>query len=88
MDKQQFNPQTQFGFQPFNTGQFQYPYPAFNQQLPFLQPNPSQITHMNTMDGSVRRPTEADLAEKIKRRLEQRRIPKENWPFYTEAPES
>ena len=43
---------------------------------------------MNTMDGSVRRPTEADLAEKTKRRLEQRRIPRENWPFYTEAPES
>ena len=43
---------------------------------------------MNTMYGSVRRQTEADLAEKMKRRLEQRRIPEENWPFYTEAPES
>ena len=43
---------------------------------------------MNTMDGSVSRPTEADLAEKTKRRLEQRRIPRENWPFYTEAPET
>ena len=36
----------------------------------------------------MRRPTEADLAEKMKRRLEQRRIPKENWLFYTKAPES
>ena len=48
----------------------------------------SQINHMNTMDGSVRRPTETDLAEKMKKKLEQRRIPKENWLFYTKAPES
>ena len=40
------------------------------------------------MDGSVRRPTEADLVEKIKKKLEQRRIPKKNWFFYTKAPES
>ena len=28
------------------------------------------------------------MAEKMKKKLEQRRIPKENWHFYTKAPES
>ena len=88
IDRQQYNPQTHFGFQSLNTGQFQYPFPVFNQQVPFLQPNPSQINHINAMDGSVRRPTEADLVEKIKKKLEQRRISKKNWFFYTKAPES
>ena len=43
---------------------------------------------MNAMGGLARRPTEEDKAEKIKRKLEQRKIPAENWHFYIEAPES
>ena len=42
---------------------------------------------MNTVEGLARRPTEEDKAEKIKRKLEQRKIPAENWHFYIEAPE-
>ena len=43
---------------------------------------------MNAVEGLARRPTEEDKAEKIKRKLEQRKIPAENWHFYIEAPES
>ena len=28
------------------------------------------------------------MAEKMRKKLEQRKIPKENWHFYTKAPES
>ena len=78
----QHNPQTQYGFQSLNAGQYQYSFPVFNQQGPFIQPNPSQIHHMNAMEGLARRPTEEDMAEKMKRKLEQRKIPEENWHFY------
>ena len=82
MGRQQYNPQTQFVFQSLNAGQYQYSFPVFNQQGPFIQPNPSQIHHMNTMEGLARRPTEEDMTEKMKRKLEQRKIPEENWHFY------
>ena len=52
-----------------------------------MPPNSSQIQHMNAVEGPARRPTEEDKAEKIKRKLEQRKIPAENWHFYIEAPE-
>ena len=43
---------------------------------------------MNAVESLARRPTEEDKAEKIKRKLEQRKIPAENWQFYINAPES
>ena len=38
------------------------------------------------MGGLANRPTEKDMAEKIKKKLGQRKIPTENWRFYIEAP--
>ena len=74
MGKQQYipqhNPQMQYGFQTLNAGQYQYSFPVFNPQGPFVRPNPSQIHHMNTMEDLARRPTEEDMAEKMKRKLE------------------
>ena len=40
------------------------------------------------MESLARRPTEEDKTEEIKRKLEKRKIPAENWQFYIKAPES
>ena len=84
----QHNPQLQYGFQAINAGQYQYPFPIFNQQGLFIPPNSSQVQQMNAVESLARRPTEEDKAEKMKKKLEQRKIPAENWKFYIKAPES
>ena len=43
---------------------------------------------MNAVESQARRPTEEDKAEKMKRKLKQRKMPAENWQFYIKALES
>ena len=43
---------------------------------------------MNAVEGLALRPTEEDKTKKIRRKLDQKKIPAENWHFYIETPES
>ena len=53
-----------------------------------MSPCPGPVQHLDAMGNLTRRPTEEDKAEEIKKKLEKRKIPADNWQFYIKAPES
>ena len=53
-----------------------------------MSPNPGPVQHLDAMGNLTRRRTEEDKAEEIKKKLEKRKIPANEWQFYIKAPES
>ena len=47
-----------------------------------MSPNPGPAQHPEAMGNLTRRHTEEDKAEEIKKKLEKRKIPANEWKFY------
>ena len=81
----QYNTKLQYGVQASSAGQGQYLLPMLHQQAVFMSPNPGPSQHLDMMGNLPRRPTEEDKAEEIKKKLEKRKIPTDDWQFYIKA---
>ena len=95
--------QFQHGYQINGTGLNQQQQPGTSQQSFFVSPALGQVSSqgisiapsqtqtqpgLNTVENTMRGPTAEDKLKEVKRRLEKRGIPVDDWQYYTESPHS
>ena len=82
------NAQLQYGYQANGAGPGQHLLSNADQQSFFMSPNPGPVQYPGAMGSLVRRPTEEDKIEEIKKKLEKRKIPTDDWQYYIKSPDS
>ena len=84
----QYIAQLQYGYQANGAGPGQQLLSGVDQQSFFISPNPGPAQYPGAMGNLARRPTEEDKIEEIKKKLEKRKIPANDWQYYMKSPDA
>ena len=82
------NNHLQYGYQSNGAGPSQQQLPNASQHSFFASPDLGLIQFPGTMGNLVRRPSEEDKIEEVKKKLKKRKIATDEWQYYIKSPDS